>query len=132
MTKRIIAILLMLLFSANICGATITHHLCGKVLQYISLTGHKKDSKCCCKGSGMDKGCCKTTYIKVKVADEKTTAKAIVFIKQWSFECPQPASHIVPVVTGHLSVALTEKEYIPQKVRWHREDLFIYYCVFRI
>ena len=75
-------------------------------------------------------------YVKLvtdlKVADEKTTAKAIVFTKLWSFEGSQPACEIVPVITGRLSDALTEKEYIPQKVRWHREDLFIYYCVFRI
>ncbi|HTN45723.1 MAG TPA: hypothetical protein VL098_05195 [Flavipsychrobacter sp.] len=129
--RKLIAIVLMLLFTANICGATITHHLCGKVLQYSSFTGHKKDSKCCCRGSGTDKGCCKTTYIKIKI-DEKMALESYPLIKKFLFETIQPSFSFVPQLTGHISDALTEKEYIPQKVRWHRDDLLTFYCVYRI
>ena len=130
--KRFVAILLILLLSANICGATLTHHLCGKVFQYISLNGHKKDAKCCCKGSGMDKGCCKTTYFKVKIEDKKIAAHQYS-LKPFSLDIFLPAaSLIVPPAIGYVSESCREQEYIPQKVRWHREDLFIYYCVYRI
>lgn len=93
--KRFVAFLLMCLFAANICGASITHHLCGKKSQYVSLAGKKKHSKCCCSGGDIDKGCCKTKHIKVKLDDEQTIAKSLFLSKSFLFEATPPTPQAV-------------------------------------
>lgn len=76
--KNIVAIIWMCLLAANISGLSITHHVCGKKLQYISFSGKKKGSHCCCKGEPADRGCCKTNFIKVKMGDDKSHAKQLI------------------------------------------------------
>lgn len=80
--KKLVAIILMLLFAANVGGFSLTHHACGKKFQYLVLGGKKKHSSCCCKGEAADRGCCKTKVIKVKVDDGKSFAKHIVLNPQ--------------------------------------------------
>lgn len=130
--KRLIAIILMVLFAAHTSGIEITHHLCGKVFQYISLNGHKKDTKCCCKGSGVDKGCCKTTYFKVKIDKDKSLVKSYSPEKHIDIEVllPEPTAVIYNAPTVWVSVS--SDEYIHQKVRWRPDDIYLLYCVFRI
>jgi hypothetical protein len=91
--KKFIAIILMCLFTANICGASISYHFCGKLFQYYAFNGHKKKSKCCCKGSQKKKGCCKTEHHKVKVDDNKSFAKQLVFEKQIIAEAIVPQAY---------------------------------------
>lgn len=81
--KRVIAIILMLLIAANVGGVSVTHHVCGKLFQYISLEGKKKNSTCCCKGEQRDRGCCKTKVIKVKLDDHKSFSKQVVLNPQY-------------------------------------------------
>lgn len=130
--KRLLAIVLMLLFAAHISGTEITHHLCGKVVQYISLNGHKKDTKCCCKGSGMDKGCCKTTYFKVKIDQEKTLAKLYSSEKHIDVEVLLPELTTISYNTIPRWASVSPDEYIHQKVRWRPDDIYLLHCVFRI
>ena len=130
--KRFVAILLMLLFTANISGAKITHHLCGKVFQYISLNGHKKDSKCCCKGGKVDKGCCKTTYFKVNIDDEKTLAKDYSPGQGFFMDALVSKTYRIVSNATAIGTSLPSDVDIPQKVRWWRDDIYIFHCVYRI
>ena len=130
--KRFVAILLMLLFTANISGAEITHHLCGKVFQYISLNGHNKDSKCCCKGGKVDKGCCKTTHFKVKIDDKQTLAKAYSPAKAFFIDALVSKVYLTLSSTTGIDTSISSDGYIPQKVRWWRDDIYIFHCVYRI
>ena len=77
--KRFVAVILIVLFAANVSGATISYHFCGKILQYFAFNGEKKKSKCCCGGSQEKKGCCKTEHCKVTIDDGKSFGKQIVF-----------------------------------------------------
>lgn len=129
--RRFIAILLMLLLAANISGAKLTHHICGKVFQYASWNGHKKDTKCCCKGSGVDKGCCKTTYFKVKIDDGKKLA--VAYSPQFVLgDAIIPVTPVPTYNSPRTEWPAVSKAYIPQKVRWWRDDIYIFHCVYRI
>jgi|GEM_PF-4506193 len=130
--RRSVAILLILLLAANISGAQITHHLCGKVFQYISLNGHKKNSKCCCKGGKVDKGCCKTKYFKVKIDDKQTLAKTYSPGAVFVIDALIPKTYIIPSNTNAIDASLPSDVFIPQKVRWWRDDIYIFHCVYRI
>lgn len=130
--KKFVAIVLMLLFIANISGAQITHHLCGKVFQYVSLNGHKKDSKCCCKGGKVDKGCCKTKYFKVKLDDKQTLAKSYSPGEMYVIDVLIPKPYTIPIHTKAIDASLHSDVYIPQKVRWWRDHIYIFHCVYRI
>lgn len=130
--RRPVAILLILLLAANISGAQITHHLCGKVFQYISLNGHKKNSKCCCKGGKVDKGCCKTKYFKVKIDGKQTLAKAYSPGEVFVIDALIPKTYTIPSHTNAIDASLPSDTFIPQKVRWWRSDIYIFHCVYRI
>lgn len=91
--KRLVAVILICLFAANICGASISYHFCGKFLQYYSFNGHTKKSHCCCGGTQKKKGCCKTEHHKVKVDDSKSFAKQLDFHKQFIVEGFIPQSY---------------------------------------
>jgi hypothetical protein len=130
--RRFVTLLLMLLFAANLSGAEVTHHLCGKVFQYISLNGHKKDSKCCCKGGKVDKGCCKTTYFKVNIDDEKILAEAYSLWTVFFIDALIPSVYTIASNTAAIEAPTPSDVYIPQKVRWWRDDIYIFYCVYRI
>ena len=78
--KRVIAVVLMCLLAANVGGFSITHHFCGKKLQYTSFAGKKKNHSCCCKGDANDRGCCKTKVLKIKLDESKQVSK--VFLAQ--------------------------------------------------
>lgn len=130
--RRSVAILLILLLAANISGAQITHHLCGKVFQYISLNGHKKNSKCCCKGGKVDRGCCKTKYFKVKIDDKQTLAKTYSPGAVFAIDALIPKTYIIPSNTNAIDASLPSDVFIPQKVRWWRDDIYIFHCVYRI
>lgn len=82
--KKFIAIVLIILFAANICGASISHHYCGKILQYSSLNGQKKKSKCCCGGTQKKKGCCHTKHQKVKIEKEQSFSAKVFFEKHFT------------------------------------------------
>jgi hypothetical protein len=75
--KRLVAVILILLFAANVSGTAISYHFCGKMLQYFSFNGQKKKSKCCCGGGQEKKGCCKTKHCKVTIDESKSFAKYI-------------------------------------------------------
>lgn len=130
--RKFVAILLMLLFAANISGASILHHVCGKVSQYVSINGHKKNSKCCCKGSGIDKGCCKTKYFKVKLENKKNVSHGFSIDKSFAFEGFTALSYSLPPNTSFVLLPSDEDDFIPQKVRWRRYHLYIFHCVYRI
>lgn len=133
LVKRFIAILLILLFAANISEATVTHHLCGKIFQYISLTGHKKNTKCCCKGGKMDKGCCKTTHLKVKIEDKKITSHSSSLEKPFTIEAlVLQSGYLIPETIRLSAEPNSEEDYVPQKVRWRRDRLYVFHCVYRI
>lgn len=122
----------MLLFTANISGAEITHHLCGKVFQYVSLNGHKQDSKCCCKGGKVDKGCCKTTYFKVKIDSKQTLTKVYSLGEVFFIYALIPKAYNFALNSTAIDASLPSDVYIPQKVRWWRDDIYIFHCVYRI
>ncbi len=75
--KKLIAIMLIMLFAANISGASISYHFCGKIFQYSAFNGQKKKSKCCCGGTQKKKGCCHTKHAKVKVEKEQSFSAKI-------------------------------------------------------
>lgn len=79
--KKFVAFILICLLAANVCGASISYHFCGKIFQYFAFNGHKKKSKCCCRGTQKKIGCCKTKHCKVTVDDNKSFAKQLSFSK---------------------------------------------------
>lgn len=79
--KKFVAFILICLLAANVCGASISYHFCGKILQYFAFNGQKKKSKCCCRGTQKKIGCCKTKHCKVNIDDHKSFAKQISFHK---------------------------------------------------
>jgi hypothetical protein len=107
--KRFIAVILILLFAANVSGATISYHFCGKIFQYFAFNGQKKKSKCCCGGSQEKKGCCKTKHCKVTVDEGKSFGKQIVFATHLFADAvlPEPI-HLVSqdIELAHVSYAI--------------------------
>ncbi|MEO6831017.1 MAG: hypothetical protein ABI378_02185 [Chitinophagaceae bacterium] len=93
--KKLLAFLLILLFSANVSGVEFVHHFCGKKSQYYSFTGKKKNNKCCCKGGTKDKGCCKSKVIKVKLDGKQMLTKAFSHNKPMQAEALLPVPPIV-------------------------------------
>jgi len=79
--KKVVAFILICLLAANVCGASISYHFCGKIFQYFAFNGQKKKSHCCCKGTQKKIGCCKTKHCKVTVDDTKSFAKQHSFHK---------------------------------------------------
>lgn len=79
--KKVAAFILICLLTANICGASISYHFCGKIFQYFAFNGHTKKSHCCCKGTQKKIGCCKTKHCKVNIDDNKSLAKQVAFNK---------------------------------------------------
>jgi len=99
--KKFVAIVLMLLLAANVGGFSVTHHRCGKKSQYISFSGRKTASKCCCSGGDVDKGCCKTKHAKIKLDEKQTIAKSLEFAKPFLVEAVLPEPYVpVAVATG--------------------------------
>ncbi len=102
--RRFVALILMLLFAANVGGVTVTHHLCGKLSQYVSITGKKKHHGCCCKGASQDKGCCKTKVTKLKLDEKQTLAKTFCFAETFHLDALPPTFailHEAPLEAGY-------------------------------
>ncbi len=86
-----------MLLAANVCGASISYHYCGKIFQYFAFNGQKKKSKCCCGGTQEKKGCCKTKHCKVKVDNNQSFAKQLNFEQQFVVEALIPQTiQVVP------------------------------------
>lgn len=113
--KKFVAVLLITLFAANVSGATLSYHFCGKILQYFALDLDKKKGKCCCGSNSVKKkNCCKTKHCKVVVDEGKSFAKQLELSKQVLAHAIVPApvriacqdiqlvsaDHIVPPVHG--------------------------------
>ena len=94
--KKFIAIVLIMLLAANISGASISYHFCGKILQYSAFNSQKKKSKCCCGGTQKKKGCCHTKHEKVKVEKEQNFATKIFFEKHFTFYTLLTPYYFVP------------------------------------
>jgi hypothetical protein len=90
--KKFTSIILIMLLAANVCGASISYHYCGKIFQYFAFNSQKKKSKCCCGGTQEKKGCCKTKHCKFKVDNNQSFAKQLNFDKQFVVEAAIPAT----------------------------------------
>jgi hypothetical protein len=79
------------------------------MLQYYSFNGQKKKSHCCCGGTQKKKGCCKTEHCKVKVDDNQSMSKNLLFEKQLVIEAIIPLrTHIFKqdIKTASISYAV--------------------------
>lgn len=108
--KKFVAIVLMLLLAANVGGFSVTHHVCGKKSQYISFSGRKAVSKCCCSGGDVDKGCCKTKHAKIKLDEKQTIAKSLEFAKPLLLEALAPVPYLVVNTTTPQEVFATVQQ----------------------
>ena len=113
-----------MLLAANISGASISYHYCGKIFQYFAFNGQKKKSKCCCEGTQKKKGCCKTEHCKVKVDDNHSMAKQLVFHKQIVSEAFIPiifqtVQQRVQVVTTSYAIPLAHSPPLIRNVPMH-------------
>jgi hypothetical protein len=113
-----------MLLTANIGGASISYHFCGKILQYYSFNGQKKKSHCCCGGTQKKKGCCKTQHCKIKIDDSQSMAKHLVFEKQFPVEAIvssniQTFQHDVRAVNISYAVPLAHAPPLIRTVRLH-------------
>lgn len=94
--KKLIAIVLTILFAANVSGASVSFHYCGKLFQYFAFNGQKKKSKCCCGGTQKKKGCCHTKHSTVKVEKEQSVS-AKIFVEKQMVACAVPVLFLAPV-----------------------------------
>ena len=100
--KKLIAIMLIMLFAANISGASISYHFCGKIFQYSAFNGQKKKSKCCCGGTQKKKGCCHTKHAKVKVEKEQSFSAKISVEKHFAvYTLPTPYYFVSRNIESH-------------------------------
>ncbi len=81
--KKLVAFILITLFAANVSGATLSYHFCGKMLQYLAVDLQKQKGKCCCgNNSKKEKSCCKTKHCKVVVDESRSFAKHLELSNQ--------------------------------------------------
>lgn len=81
--KRIFLILLTLIYTSAVSGATFHLHFCGDHLQIVSFAGMGHD-KCCCADDGPKKeNCCTDKVVTVKVNEKHSSCE----------------SHIVPLAS---------------------------------
>jgi hypothetical protein len=71
--KRILLILVGLMYITSVSGVTINHHYCGGKLATISLS-LASDHSCRCGSKKMKKDCCKNQQVQVKVKCEHKSA----------------------------------------------------------
>ncbi len=102
--RKLIAILLIGLFAANISGASVSYHFCGKIFQSFSLNGQKQKSKCCCKVTRKKSKCCKTQSCKVQIDESKSFAKHLSIDKPIVYEALlTPLTYVVQKSIVHNS-----------------------------
>ena len=72
--KRILSILLLVVYLVVISGIALQLHYCGGKLSSVKITLLDNEHTCTCKSKKMRKGCCKThsIYLKVK-GDQKVS-----------------------------------------------------------
>ncbi len=97
--KKIVALILIVLLAANVSGATLSYHFCGKILQNFALDLQKQQKGCCCgkMEQKKEKRCCKTKHCKVTVDDSKSLAKQLSFSKTFMADAV-PAVPVLVVV----------------------------------
>ncbi|PSK93438.1 HYC_CC_PP family protein [Taibaiella chishuiensis] len=107
--KKFVAVILIVLLAANVSGATLSYHFCGKILQRFALDLQKQQTGCCCSKMEQkkEKRCCKTKHCKVTVDESKSLAKQLSFSKTFMADAVLTA----PVQVVVQQVPLPEPRY---------------------
>jgi hypothetical protein len=92
--KKLIAIFLLIFYTATTFGLTLNFHYCGGHLNNVSLLNFADKGLCSCDPGTMPKGCCQDKVVNQKTDKHKTDQQTCT-ITNLAF------SSILPVTIGH-------------------------------
>ncbi len=105
--KKLLVIIISLLYLTGIAEVSFSFHYCGKKMKYVTLFEAKEKPSCCAKlANDHGHNCCDDKEVKLNIGDQHH-AKAKVFIKQLAFDA------IIPTVYKQYTAYLTD---VPQEV----------------
>lgn len=131
--KKVLTLLLLLLYVGSSTGATFHMHYCmGKLVDVALWHGDKKKCSHCQRdlSKGCPKKCCKDEHKTVKLEkDQKVTAQALHFLQMPVADVPVsyvllPPAKIVPLATAH---PVSHAPPYSNKVQ-----PYILHCIFRV
>lgn len=88
--KRLFLILLTLIYTSAVSGATFHLHFCGDHLQIVSFAGIGHDKCCCGEENPKKENCCTDKLVTVKVNENHTSSE--------SFIVPSASVKLIPAV----------------------------------
>jgi len=132
--KRILALLLLLVYSAAVSGATFHLHYCADYLESVSITGPDHDG-CCCEKAGQEmrraENCCNDVVVTIKSDDDHNRSEVATIGNLYSLWIP--AIFPAPIPVSNTCLYSTSRADLPPLVRRTIPDeLFILHCTFRI
>lgn len=90
--KRLLLILLTLVYTSAVSGATFHLHFCGDHLQIVSFAGLGHDECCCAEDAPKKENCCTDKIVSIKVNENHTNTG--------SHFAPVSAVKIIPAVNS--------------------------------
>lgn len=100
--KRIFLILLTLVYTSAVSGATFHLHFCGDHLQIISFAGMGHDKCCCAEETPKKENCCTDKVVTVKVNEKHSGCESHVVPLVSVKELPSLYDACIPALTTSL------------------------------
>ncbi len=131
--KRVVALLLMLLYVVSVSGATFNLHFCGTKLQALSFGGFKHKGCCCGKAKvkPMKTGCCTDKIISIKSGNDHKQVESITTPLSFSKNCLAEVPSSFNFFISNPSTTPISNFHSPP-IRDGNTKLFILHSVFRI
>lgn len=102
--KKILAILLLIIYTSSAVGITVNFHYCQGQLAKVSFLNFEGQKDCACNPQNMPKGCCKDDLVYQK-ADKHNVIQAVPLVKfiSFSLELTPPYNYaIIPLVKSSI------------------------------
>jgi hypothetical protein len=127
--KKVIVILLLMVYGVSSMGMTVHFHYCCGKLKTVDLTPAKAD-KCLKKSSygSNSKPCCEEQKVELKIKDDQSAAKVFNSLAYQEAVNPNYEEHFINSPEVHRKL-ITELFSPPP---YSSQSLFILNCVFRI
>lgn len=127
--KKLVAILLLTIYTSNAIGIAINFHYCQGHLEKISFLNFGEQKGCACNPQDMPKGCCKDNVVYQKT-DKHNIVQPVSIVELISFDIESP-------YTNNYSFAPYGEDYISDftinaGLRCCSQPIFLLNRVFRI
>lgn len=132
--KRILAFLLLLIYSVSVSGAGFHLHYCGSYLESVSFIDNEHHG-CCCEKAGIEmrrsENCCKDVTVVIKACNEHQltafAAPARLFSSGTLLLTPTAL-----FLCNTLNRIHSQVSFPPDIRRTEPDQLFLLHCIFRI